>query len=195
VEESKLLEAAGVDAIVAQGAEAGGHRSTFAGPFEKGLVPVMHLVRDTVRAVSVPVIAAGGLMDGGDISDALSWGAVAAVLGTAFLCCPEAGTPAAHKQVLLNADLSTRTAITRAFSGRPARGIVNGFMELLDGKDDIIPPFPVQNNFTRPMRSAANKDGLSRYMSLWSGEGFLRVRRMPAADMVQTLAVELAQAG
>jgi nitronate monooxygenase len=194
VEEGKMLEAAGVDAIAAQGAEAGGHRGTFAGPFEQAMVPVMALVRETVQAVSIPVIAAGGLMDGGDIYDALSWGAVGVQLGTAFLCCPEAGTPAAHKQALLDADDKTRTAVTRAFSGRPARGLKNGFMELLEGKDNIIPPFPIQNNLTRPMRSAANKEGLRRYISMWAGEGFRRVRALPAADLVKLLADELAAA-
>jgi len=195
VEEAKLLEAAGVDAIAAQGAEAGGHRGTFSGPFDKAMIPVMTLVRETVQAVSTPVIAAGGLMDGGDVFDALSWGAVAAQLGTAFLCCPEAGTPAGHKQALLDADAETITTITRAFSGRPARGLKNGFIELLQDKDNIILPFPVQNNLTRPMRSAANKDGLRRYMSLWAGEGFRRCRAMPAADLVKLLADELATVG
>ncbi|TAL00939.1 MAG: nitronate monooxygenase [Rhodospirillaceae bacterium] len=193
VEEAKQLDAAGVDAIAAQGTEAGGHRSTFVGPFEKAMVPVMDLVKQIVQAVPLPVIAAGGLMDGGDIADALARGAVAAQLGTAFLCCPEAGTPSAHKQALLEADSDT-TAITRAFSGRPARGLMNGFMEMLQGKDEIILPFPVQNNLTRAMRSAATKDGLRRYMSLWAGTGAARCRSMPAADLVRALAAELAEA-
>jgi nitronate monooxygenase len=192
-DEAKQLEAAGVDAVVAQGAEAGGHRSTFAVPFEQAMVPVMDLVKEIKAVTPLPILAAGGLMDGGDIADALAAGASAAVFGTAFLCCPEAGTPHGHKVALLEAGANS-TAITRAFSGRPARGIVNAFMEQLEGKENLVLPFPLQNNLTRPMRSAANKDGVRRYMSLWAGTGVARTREMPAAALVAALAQEFAAA-
>jgi nitronate monooxygenase len=194
LDEAKQLEASGVDAIVAQGEEAGGHRSTFAVPFEQGMVPTMDLVKQIAGATPLPILAAGGIMDGGDISDALAFGASAAVLGTAFLCCPEASTPPAHKSALLEAGPNS-TAITRAFSGRPARGLMNAFMEQLADKQSIILPFPLQNNLTRPLRSAANKDGVRRYMSLWAGTGVARTREMPAAALVAALAQELADAG
>jgi nitronate monooxygenase len=192
-DEARQLEAAGVDAIVAQGAEAGGHRSTFAVPFEEAMVPVMDLIKQIKAVTPLPILAAGGLMDGGDIADALAFGAAAAVFGTAFLCCPESGTPQGHKAALLEAGPNS-TAITRAFSCRPARGIVNAFMEQLAGKENHILPFPLQNNLTRPMRSAANKDGVRRYMSLWAGTGVARSREMPAAALVAALAEEFAAA-
>src|SRR5262249_8270219 len=111
----------------------------------------------------------------------------------AFLCAPEAGTPAAHKAALMEAG-NNATGITRAFSGRPARGLMNAFMEQLEGKENLILPFPLQNNLTRPMRSAANKDGVRRYMSLGAGTGAARTREMPAAELVEALAKELAAA-
>src|SRR5215831_1024097 len=127
VEEAVLLETAGVDAIVTQGSEAGGHRSTFAGSFEAGMIGTMALVPQVVDAVKIPVIASGGIMDGRGIAAALALGAGAVQMGTAFLTCKEAGVPEAYKEAILNAR-EDQTRITRAFSGRPARGIVNRFM-------------------------------------------------------------------
>ena len=115
VEEARLLEEAGVDAIVAQGAEAGAHRGTFAGPFEAAMVPTLDLVTEIVHSVSMPVIASGGLMDGRDIMVAVRPGASAAQLGTAFLTCPESGAPDMYKQTILAARNDT-TVVTRAFS-------------------------------------------------------------------------------
>jgi len=193
VEEARRLQEAGVDAIVAQGEEAGAHRGTFAGPFEQAMVPTRELVRGVCGAVALPVIAAGGLMDGADIAAVLKLGAAADQLGTAFMPCPEAGTPPAHKQALLAARADT-TVITRAFSGRPARGLANGFIQQLRGREDTIPLFPFQNNLTRAMRAAAAKLGETDYLSLWAGRGVTRARQMPAAELVRTLAAEIAQA-
>ncbi|HET7442589.1 MAG TPA: nitronate monooxygenase, partial [Terriglobales bacterium] len=123
VEEARLLEAAGCDAVVAQGAEAGAHRGTFAAPFESAMVPIYDLVRGIHSSIRIPVIASGGLMDGRDIAAALAQGAAAAALGTAFLACPESGASPAYKNAILQARADT-TVITRAFSGRPARGLV-----------------------------------------------------------------------
>ena len=193
LEEAIRLEQAGVDAIAAQGAEAGAHRGTFAGPFESAMVPLATLLRETCARVKLPVIACGGLMDGRDIAAALKLGAAAAQLGTAFLPCPESGAPAPHKQALLGAKHDT-TVITRAFSGRPARGLTNRFIAMADGKEEFILPFRQQNDLTRPMRNAAGQKGVADYISLWAGQGVTRSRQMPAAELVKTLLTEMSAA-
>ena len=193
VQEGKLLEASGVTAIVAQGAEAGSHRGTFAGPFESAMIPTLELVQSLRAAVSTPIIASGGLMDGRDIAEAIAHGAAAAQLGTAFLTCPEAGTPEAYRRAILTARADT-TVITRAFSGRPARGLLNTFITKLEGKEKIILPFPLQNALTRPMRTAAAQLGESGYLSLFVGEGVTRARAMSAAELVRRLVAEMQQA-
>jgi nitronate monooxygenase len=194
IEEAGLLEKAGVAAIVAQGAEAGAHRGTFLGPFESSMIPTLDLVRGIRGAVSVPVIASGGLMDGPDIARAFAAGANAAQLGTAFLLCPEAGTPRAYRQAILAARADT-TVITRAFSGRPARGLRNAFIEKLEGNEDSILPYPLQNALTRPMRAAAAMKGDAGYLSLWAGQGVTRARCLPAAELIERLAMEMEEAG
>src|SRR5262249_17330813 len=141
VEEARLLEAAGVDGILAQGAEAGAHRGTFAGPFERAMIPTLELVRGVSRAVALPVIASGGLMDGAAIKAGVGAGATAAALGTAFLACPESGASRAYKQAVLGARTDT-TVITRAFSGRPARGLANAFIARLRDQGAAILPYP-----------------------------------------------------
>ena len=190
VEEARLLADAGVDGIVAQGSESGAHRGTFAGNFENSMVPVLELIRGTKAAVSLPVIAAGGFMDGRDINSALRAGASAAMLGTAFLVSAESGASEAHKRALLAAQKDT-TVITRAFSGRPARGMVNDFIVRLRGREDIILPYPLQNALTRPMRAAAAQQGLAGFLSLWSGTGVARARALPAGELVRVLIAEM----
>jgi nitronate monooxygenase len=192
VQEGRMLEASGVTAIVAQGAEAGSHRGTFAGPFESAMIPTLELVRSLRAAVSTPLIASGGLMDGREIAQAFARGASAAQLGTAFLTCPEAGTPEAYKHAILAARANT-TVITRAFSGRPARGLLNTFISKLEGQEKIILPFPLQNALTRPMRNAAAKLGESGYLSLFVGQGVRRARAMPAAELMERLVSEMQQ--
>ncbi len=194
VAEARLLANAGVDAIVAQGAEAGAHRGTFAGRFEESLVPTSELVRGIAAAVPVPVIAAGGIMDGGDLAAVLRIGASAAALGTAFLTSPECGAPEAHKRAVLDSRADT-TVITRAFSGRPARGLANAFIAKLAGREDIILGYPVQNILTRAMRAEAGKRGESGFLSLWAGTGAPRSRAMPAGELVRTLLAEMEAAG
>jgi nitronate monooxygenase len=190
VEEAGLLAGAGVDAIVAQGAEAGAHRGTFAGPFESSMVPTLDLVHAIVRAVPVPVIASGGLMDGRDVAAALRAGAYAVQLGTAFLTCPESGASEPYKRAVLAARQDT-TEITRAFSGRPARGLVNAWMKKLKGREDAILPYPLQNSLTRAMRTAAAKTGDAGYLSLWAGQGVTRARSMPAGELVRRIVDEI----
>jgi len=191
VEEAVALERAGVDAIVMQGSEAGGHRGTFAGTFDTSMVGTIALVPQVIDAVTVPVIASGGIMDGRGIAAALALGAAAVQLGTAFLTCDEAGIPEAYKQAILTAG-EHQTRLTRAFSGRPARGIVNRFMvevERADGPDAIL-PFPLQNALTRPLRSAAARQGRAEFLSLWAGQGLRLARRQSAGDLVARLAQE-----
>ncbi len=185
VEEARYLEQAGADAVVAQGAEAGAHRGTFLESFESSMLPTLDLVRATAGAVSLPVIATGGMMDGRDILSALDAGASAAQLGTAFLVCPESGAPEIHKRAILAAKEDT-TVVTRAFSGRPARGLRNAFITSIDGKELIL-PYPLQNALTRPMRTAAAQQGLPDYLSLWAGQGVARACAMPAGDLVASL--------
>jgi nitronate monooxygenase len=190
VQEARMLAGAGVDAIVAQGEEAGAHRGTFAGPFEAAMVPTLDLVRAIRGAVPVPVIASGGIMEGRGIAAAVAAGASAAQLGTAFLTCPESGASEAYKQALLSARTDT-TVVTRAFSGRPARALANTFIARVHGRDDAILPFPLQNALTRAMRAAAAQQGNAEFLSLWAGRGVTRVRAMPAGDLVRRLVDEM----
>jgi nitronate monooxygenase len=191
VDEAVELETAGVDAVVTQGSEAGGHRGTFGGPFEAGLVGTIALVPQVVDAVSVPVVASGGIMDGRGIAAALALGAEAVQLGTAFLTCHEAGIPEAYKEAILAAR-EHETRLTRAFSGRPARGIVNRFMIEVErpGAPETILPFPLQNALTRPLRSAAASRGRAELLSLWAGQGVRLARRQSAAALVARLVSE-----
>lgn len=189
VAEAVALERNGVDAIVAQGGEAGGHRGSFLGDLSAGVVGSMALVPQVIDAVSVPVIASGGIMDGRGIAASLALGAGAVQMGTAFLTCAEAGVPEAYKDAILAAAEDT-TRITRAFSGRPARGIANRFMDAVEagaGADGIL-AFPLQNALTRPMRTAAGKAGEAGYLSLWAGQGVRMARRTTAAELMAALA-------
>jgi len=188
VEEGRRLATAGVESIVAQGEEAGAHRGTFLGAMESSMVPTLELTRGIASAVSVPLIASGGLMDGHDIAATFAAGADAAQLGTAFLVCPESGAAAAYKQALLDARRDT-TIITRAYSGREARGLRNAFIDMT--MQTPILPFRQQNDLTRPMRNESGKQGLADYISLWAGRGVTRARPMPAAELMKTLIAEI----
>jgi nitronate monooxygenase len=191
VNEAIELEQAGVDAVVAQGSEAGGHRGTFQGNFSASMIGTISLVPQIVDAVRVPVIASGGIMDGRGIAAALALGACAVQMGTAFLTCKESGVPDAYREAILHA-MEDQTRLTRAFSGRPARGIVNRFMtevESGDGEESIL-PFPLQNMLTRPLRTAAAKNGRAEFLSLWAGQGVRMARRQSAAELVARLVKE-----
>jgi nitronate monooxygenase len=193
VKEAQALADQKVDAVIAQGSEAGGHRGTFATAFESGMIGSISLIPQVVNAVSVPVIASGGVMDGRGIAAALALGASAVQMGTAFLTCEEAGIAAAYKDAILQSG-EEQTEVTRAFSGRPARGIQNRV--LLDYKDmpDSILPFPLQNGLTRPLRAEATKQNRAEYLSLWAGQGLRMARRTSAAGLVARLNTELSEA-
>jgi nitronate monooxygenase len=191
VREAKLLEAAGVDVIVVQGSEAGGHRGTFAEPFDAGMVGTMALVPQVVDAVRLPVVASGGIMDGRGIAAARMLGASGVQLGTAFLRCPESGASAAYKAAL-RAARDESTLITRALSGRPARGLPNALTEELGNSEDIL-PFPLQHAATSPLRSAAAARNDPRFMTLWSGQAAPLSQELPAAELVRKLIADSAR--
>ncbi len=191
VEEALTLEKSGIDAVVVQGSEAGGHRGTFQGDFAAGMIGTISLVPQIADAVGIPVIASGGIMDGRGIVAALALGASAVQMGTAFLTCYEAGVPNAYKEAILRAH-EDQTRITRAFSGRPARGIVNRFMSEMDrDAGDAILPFPLQNALTRPLRKEAAKQERAEFLSLWAGQGVRLARQQSAAELVARLAKEI----
>lgn len=191
--EARAWEAVGADAVCAQGAEAGGHRGTFLGPVESALIGTMALVPQVVDAVSIPVIAAGGIVDGRGVAAALCLGAAAVQIGTAFLFCPEAGVHPVWRQ-RLRESTDQSTGLTRAFTGRHARGIVNRFMRDLSSHQDEVPTYPVQAALTASLRAAAARAGNPEYMSLWSGQAAALARELAAADLVATLAAEAERA-
>jgi nitronate monooxygenase len=193
VDEAEILIGRDVDAILAQGGEAGGHRGTFASPTEEGLVGVLALTSMIAGLSKVPVIAAGGLMTGGAIRGVIAAGAELAALGTAFLLCPEAGTSAPYR-AMLRSERAGRTTLTRAFSGRWARGLPNSFTESTAGVAGELAPFPALNGMTQDLRRAATTAGDGEYISLWAGQGARLIRELPAATLMATLATELAMA-
>ena len=192
VAEARAWAGVGVDAVCASGTEAGGHRGTFLGDFAASQVGTLALVPQCVDAVDIPVIAAGGIMDGRGIAAAQALGAQAAQMGTAFLACHESGIGPAYRQALAQAQ-DTDTRLTRVFSGRPARGIVNAMMEALAAEEDRVPAYPVQNALTGALRRAAAAQGRTSHLSLWAGQGVAAVRPLPAAQLVALLAQEWAQ--
>ncbi|THC41358.1 nitronate monooxygenase family protein [Massilia sp. Mn16-1_5] len=190
VEEALAWQAIGADAVVASGVEAGGHRGTFIGRQEDATLSAQELWPAVVAAVQIPVIAAGGIMNGADIQGALQLGARAVQMGTAFLVTDEASIHPAYKARLLSGEGVTR--LTRSFSGRYARGIENGFMRRMAAVEAQVPPYPIQNALTGSIRAAAAKSGDTDNMSMWAGTGFARARPMPAGRLVEVLATEIA---
>ncbi len=188
-DEARALVDAGMQAVVVQSSEAAGHRATFASPPEKALVGMMALLPRIADAVSVPVIAAGGIMDGRGIAAALALGAQGVQLGTAFLACPESGASAAYKSAVLGARSGgDPTVLTRAFSGRLARALSNRFSEAAEGGP--ILQYPQQNALTGELRRAAAKGGKVDLLSLWAGQAVALASSRSARDLVQELVAE-----
>ncbi|WP_028403441.1 NAD(P)H-dependent flavin oxidoreductase [Ectobacillus panaciterrae] len=186
VNEAIKAEQAGCDAIVAQGSEAGGHRGTFdiSNHSMGANIGVMALVPQIVDHVQIPVIAAGGIMDGRGLVAALALGAQGIQMGTRFLTALESGAHESYKDALLKSTEES-TIITKVFSGRPARGIVNKFIKHWDASDVEPLPFPTQNTITRDIRNASSKQNNAEYMSLWAGQGTrMLTDRQKAEDIV-----------
>ncbi len=190
VDEALAWEAAGADAVVASGVEAGGHRGTFLGPQEEATLSARTLWAAVAEAVDIPVIAAGAIMTGVDIIDALALGARAVQMGSAFLVCDESGIHPAYRKALLECG-ECPTRLTRAFSGRYARGLENRFMREMESVEREFPAYPVQNALTGSIRAAAAAKGDPELMSLWAGADIRRARPMPVALLMQTLVAEM----
>lgn len=201
VEEARWLEGAGVDGVIAQGLEAGGHRGMFLTEDLLTQAGTFALVPQVVRAVSVPVVAAGGIADAAGVRAALSLGASAVQVGTAFLGCPEANTSAVHRRALARAGgdgepirqgpspgaAPVPTALTRLFSGRPARGLMNRLMRELGPLNPVAPAFPLASMALQPIRQKAEAAGCEDFSPLWCGQHPPRWMNRPAAEIVALL--------
>jgi nitronate monooxygenase len=188
VAEARWLEARGVDAIIAQGNEAGGHRGIFLSEDFATQPGTFALVPQVVDAVKVPVIAAGGIADGRGIAAAFALGAAAVQLGTAYLHCPESKISAPHRSALREAS-DDSTVVTNVMTGRPARGIVNRLIRE-QGPIGEVPAYPNASNALAPLRAAAEKDGSGDFSPLWSGQAAAIGRAMPAGELTRRLADE-----
>ncbi|WP_101845724.1 nitronate monooxygenase family protein [Halobacillus sp. Marseille-P3879] len=190
VEEAVVNEEHGVDAVVAQGSEAGGHRGTFIHSFETSLIGTMSLVPQVVDQVHIPVIAAGGIMDGRGAAASLVLGAGGVQLGTAFVTSTESSAHQLHKEAILRAEES-QTVLTRAFSGKPARGIQNAFIEKMKDYESNLPDYPVQNRLTKGIRKQAAKQNNPDFMSLWSGQSPRLSQRKAAGEIIKEIMEEV----
>ncbi|MDA1071056.1 MAG: nitronate monooxygenase family protein [Proteobacteria bacterium] len=185
--EAVELEKRGVDAVIAQGFEAGGHSGIYLSDPMQGAMTTMALVPQVADAVGLPVIAAGGIMDGRGIAAALMLGAAGVQIGTAFLSCPEASVSGAHRAALLEARAKgTPTVLTKGISGRPARGLRNRLLAQVKALENEAAPFPMQNALTRSLGSAGDPE----LTVMWAGGGAALSRAMPAAELVAMLVAE-----
>jgi nitronate monooxygenase len=190
VDEALAWENIGADAVVASGVEAGGHRGTFLVPQQEATLSARKLWPLVAEAVKIPVIAAGGIMTGVDIKEALALGAKAVQMGTAFLVTDESGIHPAYKQKLLSGS-GLKTRLTRSFSGRYARGVENRFMQQMESVESQVPAYPVQNALTGSIRAAAAASGNIELMSMWAGAEVGRSRALSVAQLMQTLVAEM----
>lgn len=187
VGEAQWLEARGVDAIIAQGSEAGGHRGMFLERDLASQIATMDLVRQIVAAVRVPVIAAGGIADAAGVAAARTAGAAGVQVGTAYLLCPEATTGALHRAAL-KTDAVRSTAVTNVLTGRPARGIVNRLMREVGPMNDAVPAFPMAAAYVAPLRAAAEAQGRNDFSTMWCGENAAGCREEPAGVLTRRIA-------
>lgn len=187
VDEAIALEQAGVEMLVASGFEAGGHRVAFLRPPEESLIGTFALIPQVADAVGIPVIAAGGIADGRGMAAAFMLGAEAVQIGTAFLACEESGTTAMHRAELFSVR-ARRTALTRVFSGRLARGVRNRLMD--EGENLTVAPYPIQNWLTGQLKRAAIATGRSDLMSLWSGQSAPLLKHHRAQTLMRSLVDE-----
>lgn len=187
VEEALWLQANGADAIIAQGLEAGGHRGMFLTEALSSQLGTFALLPQIIRAVNVPVIAAGGIADAQGVRAAMALGAAGVQIGTSYLCCPEANTSALHRAALFS-PAAQHTALTNVFSGRPARGIVNRVMRELGPISSAAPAFPLATAAIAPLRSQAEKQGSADFSPLWAGQNVSGCKAISAAELTAELA-------
>jgi len=187
VDEARWLEERGVDAIIAQGLEAGGHRGMFLSDDLTTQLGTFALVRHVVKAVSTPVIAAGGIADAAGVAAAMALGAAAAQVSTAYLLCPEATTSDVHRAAL-RSDRARHTALTNVFTGRPARAIVNRIMREIGPLSSVAPPFPLAAAAVLPLRAKAEAQDSGDFSPLWAGQNVSGCTQIPAADLTRALA-------
>ena len=191
VEEARWLEAHGVDAVIAQGLEAGGHRGHFLSDDLTRQMGTFALLPQVVAAVKLPVIAAGGIADATGVAAAMALGAAGVQVGTSYLLCPEATTSAVHRAALTS-DAAHHTALTNLFTGRPARGIVNRFMRTFGPLNDAAPRFPLATAAVAPLRAEAERRGSGDFSPLWAGQHTGGCRPVPASQLTRELASKLA---
>ncbi len=187
VDEALWLERNGVDAVIAQGVEAGGHRGIFLTDDISTQIGTFALLPQVVRALRVPVIAAGGIADAQGVRAALALGASAAQIGTSYLLCPEVTTSPLHRAAL-KSNAARTTALTNLFTGRPARGIVNRFLRELGPINKVAPGFPLATAAVAPLRAKAEAQGSGDFSPLWSGQNATGCREIPAAQLTRELA-------
>lgn len=190
VDEARWLEARGADAVIAQGLEAGGHRGMFLSDDVTSQVGTLALVPQIVRAVKLPVIAAGGIADAQGVAAAMALGAAGVQIGTAYLLCPEATTSAVHRAAL-KSEAARHTALTNVFSGRPARGIVNRIVQELGPISPIAPEFPLAAAAVAPLRAKAEGRNSGDFSPLWSGQNAGGCKKIPAAQLTRELVAAL----
>jgi nitronate monooxygenase len=190
VDEARWLEAQGVDAIIAQGLEAGGHRGIFLSEDLSTQVGTFALLPQIVREVNVPVIAAGGIADAKGVAAAMALGAAGVQIGTAYMLCPEATTSVVHRAAL-KSDAARHTALTNIFTGRPARGIVNRIMKELGPISNAAPAFPLATAAMAPLRAKAESRGFGDFSPLWAGQNASRCKEVPAGELTRELAADL----
>jgi nitronate monooxygenase len=186
VEEGLWLQAHGADAVIAQGLEAGGHRGMFLNDDLSTQLGTLALVPQLVAALDIPVIAAGGIADAAGVRAAMALGASGVQVGTAYLCCDEASTSALHRAALVS-DAARHTALTRLFTGRPARGIVNRVMQELGPLNPAAPAFPLATAAIGPLRAHWEALGRSDFSPLWAGQNTRGCRDLPAAVLTRQL--------
>lgn len=184
IAEAIALEVVGMDAVVVQGSEAGGHRGNFISSHQESLIGLMSLIPQVSENVSIPVIAAGGIMDGKGLMAALCLGAKAVQMGTAFLTCEQSGAHPLHKEAIIHSK-DEDTTFTRTFSGKWARGIKNKFMMEMEEHEGDLPNFPIQNALTQSIRKASASQNNKEYMSLWSGQNATLARIETVEELVQ----------
>ncbi|WP_295525833.1 nitronate monooxygenase [uncultured Pseudacidovorax sp.] len=187
VEEGLWLQAHGADAVIAQGLEAGGHRGHFLSDDLSQQIGLFALLPQLVAALDVPVVAAGGIADAAGVAAAMALGAAGVQVGTAYMLCPEASTSALHRSAL-QSEAARHTALTRLFTGRPARGIVNRVMRELGPMSPDAPAFPLATAAIAPLRAKAEAAGSGDFTPLWSGQNAAGCRPLPAAELTRGLA-------